>query len=185
MNWTALVPLKPQAERKSRLAERLSSCDRAQLSRDLFGHVAAVLASVPGIAKLVVLADQRPEGWSGGWLADGGAGLNAELQATPAARPLLVIHADLPMLTAGDVSALLAAAEAAGSAIAPDRHDSGTNALALADGAPFVFRFGADSFAKHRLQMPQAAVVRRPGLALDLDTPDDLDAAAALGWTDQ
>lgn len=182
MIWTALVPLKPQAERKSRLAERLDVAERATLSQRLFAHVASVLLSVDRIAEVIVLADCCPCGWTGGWVADHGQGLNAELQAAVPKRPLLVIHADLPLLMATDVTALLDGATATGFAIAPDRHGSGTNALALADMRPFEFRFGADSFALHRVQAVEAAIVRRAGLGLDLDTPGDLDAAVAAGW---
>ena len=187
MIWSALVPLKPAAERKSRLAEVLSGDERAMLSQRLFDHVATVLAAVPDVAIVTLLADRRPSGWSGGWsggwIADTGRGLNAELQAAAVARPLLVIHADLPLLSVADVEALLAAAEGSGCAIAPDRHGSGTNALALADARGFAFGFGAGSFARHRAQAADAAVVERLGLGLDLDTPDDLDAAAAAGWS--
>lgn len=185
MSWTAVIPLKRAAERKRRLAGRLSPTQRAALAARLFVDVAAELRRVPRLRNLVVLSPDVPERWMGGWVEDRGRGLNAELEAARdrlRAPRLLVIHADLPLLRAAEVEELLSAAEAAGLALAPDRHDTGTNALAIADGRPFAFRFGCESLARHLAQADGCCrVVRRPGLALDLDTPEDLDAALALG----
>ncbi|HLY57129.1 MAG TPA: 2-phospho-L-lactate guanylyltransferase, partial [Stellaceae bacterium] len=179
-------PLKPAAERKRRLAGRLDPDARAALGEQLFRHVVAVLGEVSAIGSVAVLSQERPIGWTGGWLEDRGRGLNGELEAARASlRPqrLVVIHADLPLLAAADVTALVAAAAEAGLAIAPDRHGTGTNALAIADGRDFPFRFGRDSFALHRAQAGgPGRVVSRSGLALDIDTPEDLDAAIAAGF---
>ena len=62
--------------------------------------------------------------------------------------------------------------------IAPDASEQATNALVLSPPDPDFFRFGPSSFAAH-LQAARARgatieTVRRPGLAFDLDTPDDL-----------
>lgn len=78
------------------------------------------------------------------------------------------------MLTEADVSALLAGASRAGIAIAPDRHGTGTNAVALRDDALFRFRFGPDSLRHHCEQVLDAAIVRTRGLAFDPDTLEDL-----------
>src|SRR3546814_18344636 len=68
--------------------------------------------------------------------------------------------------------------------LAPDRHGSGTNAIALMAAAPFEFAFGENSLALHRTTSGRrAAIVRRLGLSLDVDTPDDLDAAIAAGFS--
>ena len=60
-------------------------------------------------------------------------------------------------------------------AIAPDRLGTGTNGLALAPPGVIGFRFGTGSFAAHRAEAQAAgvepAIVARPGLAFDLDTP--------------
>ena len=55
-------------------------------------------------------------------------GLNTELQALEIAGQRLVIHADLPFVTANDVEALVVAVRGAG-ALAPDRHGVEVNAL--------------------------------------------------------
>jgi 2-phospho-L-lactate guanylyltransferase len=187
VNWTALVPLKPSGERKTRLAGRLSSVTRAELGQAMFEHVTAAIGKSPLVVRIILVSDSPVKGWSGGWHHDQGRGLNAELMAARAAIggvPLLVMHADLPLASTSDVEALLDAATQAGCAIAPDRHGAGTNALAIHDGRDFDFRFGPDSFSRHLAQTGgQGRVVERPGLALDVDTSDDLDAAIAAGFS--
>lgn len=96
---------------------------------------------------------------------------------------MLVIHGDLPFVSVEDIAVILAEA-GGGCAIAPDRQGSGTNAIALSDPTGFGFAFGPDSFARHLTAAKgQARVVARPGLGFDIDTPDDLDAAIAIGFT--
>ena len=182
-NWVAVVPLNASPARKSRLADALMPPARVAVSEQLFERTLGILGGVPGIARIVVLSPARPEDWNGEWIEDAGAGLNPALEAARAAlrgAKLLVVHADLPFLASDDVAALLAAGEG-GCAIAPDRHGTGTNALALAADCGLEFAFGPDSFARHRAQAPDAVVVARAGLGFDLDTPEDLAAARAMG----
>src|SRR3546814_10010019 len=96
-------------------------------------------------------------------MADGGRGLNPELEQARklVAGDLIVLHADLPLLTPGDVTALIEAASESGLAIAPDRHRTGTNGLALKASTRLEFSFGADSFRLHRLQRSDCMVVER------------------------
>lgn len=184
MRWTAVVPLKASGTRKTRLAEHLSDTRRRNLSQSMFDHVTKILREHPSIEEVCVISNECPPGWKGTWIADLGRGLNGELQAARnslADRNFLAIHADLPLLCAEDVTALLAAAETTGAAIAPDRHERGTNALALTQGRVVEFCFGNDSFARHLRQMPDCAIIVREGLGLDVDTPDDLNRANLAG----
>ena len=184
MRWTALVPMKQGAETKSRLAGVLDAPARKALAEAMAAHVVDRLREVEAIADIHLLAPAPAPGLDVAWLADGGAGLNAELAKASIALgegPLLVLHADLPLLQRDDVEALLTAARQAGAAIAPDRHGGGTNALAMARRDDAAFLFGSDSFARYCRHLPQAAIVRRPGLAFDLDTPDDLADARCAG----
>jgi 2-phospho-L-lactate guanylyltransferase len=118
-------------------------------------------------------------------LNDGGHGLNTEIASathTLGDTRVAVIHGDLPFLTVDDVSALLASGEN-GYGIAPDRHGSGTNAMALRDACGFSFGFGQNSFHYHSAQAKgRAQIIRRHGLAFDIDTADDLADAVAAGW---
>jgi 2-phospho-L-lactate guanylyltransferase len=180
MNWTVVVPLKQAGSRKTRLKQVLTDAERARLGQAWFAHVVDILDQVAG-SQLIVLSAERPAGWAGGWRRDEGRGLNSELQAAWGdldRAPIAIFHADLPLLRLEDAEALFEAAERSGCAIAPDRHGTGTNGLAIADGRRFRFAFGPMSFARHTAEAgAQHEVVERPGLALDVDTPDDLQAA--------
>lgn len=185
MNWTAVVPLKRGQERKTRLASALSLAAREALSDRMAAHVLSVLATTPGIVRVVCLSPRPFETLAVSWRADEGRGLNEELAAFRAAypaEPLVIVHGDLPLLRAEDVAALLAAARTRGAAIAPDRFDQGTNALALTPDATGLFAFGAGSFSAHRASIaPSPATMVREGLACDVDTPEDLDLAIRRG----
>ena len=117
-------------------------------------------------------------------LEDTQCGLNAALAlgcrhaADHGARSIVVLSSDLPNVTTGDVAALRASlGDTPGCAIAPDEQEQGTNALALTPPEPDFFRFGPDSFQAHleaaRARKLAVRILRRPGLALDLDTPED------------
>ncbi len=43
MSWTAIIPFKGSAERKTRLGSRLGTVERQWLSQGLFAHVVGVL----------------------------------------------------------------------------------------------------------------------------------------------
>ena len=187
--WHAVVPIKPAAERKSRLRGHLDLAAIEALTENMLDHVLDVLTRTRAIDAVTILAAQQHPGWTGGWLCDHSDGLNEALTlaARTVPRRLLIIHADLPGLGVADVDALVDGA-AQGSALAPDRHDHGTNALAIEDATAVPFAFGAGSFARHQNLLPGGHIVRRPGLALDIDLPADLDEAIRQGhlpsWSD-
>ena len=190
MTWTALVPLKGTSERKSRLASWLSPGERWQLTETMFRHVTSVLRTVPEIARIIVISDRCPEGWQEEWKIDLGRGLNQELEAVRAAikdSKLVILNADLPFLRMTEVNDLLAGTltgAGGGCAIAPDRHDTGTNALALGSGSSFRLSFGVDSFNRHREQGGSTmAVIKQFGLAFDVDTLEDYKLAIAYGMS--
>lgn len=176
MNWTAIIPFKG-ADRKSRLASLFSPAQRRQLSQRMFEHVRDVLTVCGEVDETLLLSDVLIEGWEREFVRDEGRGLNAELAAlvgSRPARPTLIVHADLPLLLPADVSSLLAQAEEASCALAPDRHSEGTNALALVAPSGFTFQFGQNSFALHmRASRTSAGIVAKTGLSFDIDTPDD------------
>lgn len=184
MSWTAVIPLKLDVERKSRLASRLSQEERRRLSDQMAGIVMECVEASTSVGRMILLSPiVAPGTWE--WRRDEGRGLNAELTALRGdlyGTSMLVVHGDLPLLAPGDLDALVAAADN-GCALAPDRHGSGTNALALREGFPLAFAFGENSCALHRASTgDRAGIVRRTGLMIDVDTPEDLDAAIAAGF---
>ena len=91
---------------------------------------------------------------------------------------MLVIPCDLPLLAADDLRYLVDCASAQAVALAPDRFKQGTNGICLPSASPFEFAFGPGSYQRHRSSIERlhlrAVDVERPGLAFDVDTPDDL-----------
>jgi 2-phospho-L-lactate guanylyltransferase len=186
-----VVPIKPLAEAKSRLAPLLDAGARRELVLDLLRHTLEVLAAVEGLAGVLVVSSDpvvidTARLYGVDVLRESASpGLNASL--TRAVRylrardveALLVLPGDLPRLCPGNVTALVDACPAApGLVVAPDNAERGTNALLLNPLDLIPFSFGPNSFARHRaLARTSGAtvcVVRDPGLAFDLDRPEDL-----------
>ena len=189
MTTRVIVPHRGLDAAKSRLAPVLSPDERGELAAHLLRRVLRIgRQAVPDVVVISPSADldDLVQGSGAHLLVQRGMGLNAGLeQARDVAieagvETLVVLHGDLPELDVADVQALEAAVPLGGGvAIAPDRAGSGTNGLALRPPHAIPFRFGAGSFAAHREAAESSgtkfAIVRRPGLAFDLDTPDDLD----------
>lgn len=187
----AVVPVKARVECKSRLAGRLGDEARLALVRRMLEQVLGALGTAPSIDRIAVVSPERdtvpPEI---PLLGDAGRGLNEALQdaartlAGEGAGELVVLPADLPLVTAGDIEALVREGRRSGFAIASDAPGSGTNALYLGPATGFRFRFGPGSRRRHvaealRLGL-RPAIVRARGLEFDVDSIDDLARLEAL-----
>ncbi|HEY8286383.1 MAG TPA: 2-phospho-L-lactate guanylyltransferase [Chloroflexota bacterium] len=110
----------------------------------------------------------------------------AEVAIRGGATALLILHADLLLISAGAIDEMVGALpEGPGLVLAPDRHFTGTNALLMRPPMAIPFLFGSGSFAAHQamaetLHVP-IVVHESPSLAGDLDTPDDLDYLSRFG----
>jgi 2-phospho-L-lactate guanylyltransferase len=184
----AIIPVKPFTLGKSRLAAVLDDQARATLSRRLFNHVFATAIAVLGAGRVAVVTSDA--GLSAAIEARGAYGvidpgeLNAALgracrfameRGAPA---IMVLPSDLPFLSEDDITALVSAlAPAPSVVIAPDAAEQATNALVLSPPDSDFFRFGPSSFAAHAAAAHAGnatiEIVRRLGLAFDLDTPED------------
>jgi 2-phospho-L-lactate guanylyltransferase len=181
-----LVPVKALAEAKGRLAPEVGPLQRRLLAIAMFEDVIAALQAVPGLERPVVVSPDR-EVWR---RADamgcrvveeppGTGDLNGALAAAAARANglgLLVVAADLPLASAAGLERVLAAATAP-VAVVPSHEGSGTNVLAWRDPLSFAPSFGPASAARH-LAVLGAVRVDEPGLALDVDTADDLRLVA-------
>jgi 2-phospho-L-lactate guanylyltransferase len=188
MTTRVIVPHRGLDASKSRLSPVLSPDERGDLAAHLLRRVLRIARrAVPDVVVISPSADlgELVEADGARLLVQRGMGLNAGLdQAREAAvaegvETLVVLHGDLPELDVPDVQALIGAVPPEGGvAIAPDRGGSGTNGLALRPPGVIPFRFGVGSLAAHREAARTAGasimIVERPGLAFDLDTPDDL-----------
>ncbi len=191
MGVWAIVPVKPLRRGKSRLAPVLSVNERAALNRRLLVHTLEVLAQVEAIEQVLVVS--RDTGalalarqYGARTLQErGDSQLNLALRHATGflqayrVGAVMVLPADLPLLSPEDVQALVAAlGDPPAVVLAPDRHEEGTNALLMAPPGVIRYRYGPGSFARHRQEAEEAGVrltiVRRPALAWDLDWPEDL-----------
>lgn len=196
MSVWAIIPVKQPDAAKGRLAGALSEAERGNLARAMLAHVLDAVSKADHVDRAVLLGPSRLGASEElPLLPDPGLGLNPALQtaldhvARQGASRMIVLFADLPLLTTQEVQ-LLAAAPEGEVAIAPDRHGTGTNALSLPlpEAGGFTFAFGPDSFALHNEEAERLGlrleVIHSRGLASDVDEPADLaDAAGLIGGT--
>jgi len=194
LTWSVVIPVKVLALAKSRLAG-LENADRRALALAMaVDTVAAAVACRLVGAVVVVTDDQAVTGEVASLgavtIADSpGAGLNRALLtgAEHAASRwpgygLAALLADLPALSAPELTAALTAASAVAQAYMADAAGSGTTLYTARPGTAFSPRFGPGSRARHR--QAGATELDAPadsGLRQDVDTVADLCSAAAIG----
>ncbi|MFW5714554.1 MAG: 2-phospho-L-lactate guanylyltransferase, partial [Brevefilum sp.] len=93
---------------------------------------------------------------------------------------VLIVPADLPLLTPGDVLNFLEdQTEPPMIVITPDRRRQGTNMLLINPPDLLNFSFGEDSFSRHcslaESRGARVIVHENENIALDLDVPEDYD----------
>jgi 2-phospho-L-lactate guanylyltransferase len=100
----------------------------------------------------------------------------------------LVVPADIPLIDHYELQKIADAAPARGAVLVPDAARRGTNAAWRAPSDLFPLRFGNDSFQPHLAAAKATglpcAVMELPGIARDVDRPEDLqELAQANGET--
>ena len=197
MTLWAIVPVKPLRRGKSRLAGLLSEDERTELNRKLLQHTLKTLCDLKELEEVLVIS-RDPQALT---LArncgartvreDGQPELNTALKRATviaqiyATRGVLVLPADLPLITREDVLTLIDHAnDPPVVVIAPDRHNTGTNALLMSPSGLIEYDFGPNSFQRHCQQVEETGarleVVNLPNLGLDLDFPEDLELIRKL-----
>lgn len=190
-----LIPVKNLSEAKQRLSPVLTPEERLALAQamceDVLEEIArwwkrpdvAVVTGDPFARDLAlrlqfeVIADPANPGETG-----------AIEMATSAcrdrgARSTLVIPADIPLIESAELEQIVDAAPPGGAVLVPDAAGRGTNAALRAPADLFPLRFGNDSFRPHLAAakatgMP-CIVLELPGIARDIDRPEDLQEVAA------
>lgn len=191
MTIWAIVPVKPLRRGKSRLAGVFSEEERTDLNRYLLENTVSTLKNIPEIEHvLVVSRDQAALALARDLgartvLENGAPHLNVALERativaqTYETRGVLILPADLPLITPEDVKMMLErATDPPVVVVSPDRHNKGTNALLVCPAGLIEYHYGQDSFMKH-CELARAAGARLeicelPSLTLDIDVPDDL-----------
>jgi 2-phospho-L-lactate/phosphoenolpyruvate guanylyltransferase len=182
-----VIPVKRLDEAKSRLAGLLDEEHRRTLMRELLDRVAA--AAREAACGRIWLATSDPSGpaiaadLGVDVVSDGGLAWNqglehARQQLEPQPDAVLYLAGDLPLLTAEEVRELASAAPPRGVVIGRAR-DGGTNALLVSPADALTPRFGEHgSAAVHRYAALaaelQVVILDLPGVALDVDTPQDI-----------
>lgn len=191
MTLWAIVPVKPLRRGKSRLSGVLSQEERTNLNRHLLVHTIDTLSAIPEIEHVLVisrdpgaLALARDHG-ARTVQENGAPKLNIALTRATivarnhATRGVLIVPADLPLITPEDVHAMLERSKNPPVVVvAPDRHNRGTNALLVCPAGLIEYDFGPDSFQRHCQQAQEVGahleICELPSLALDVDLPEDL-----------
>ncbi len=192
--------MKPLAQAKTRLSPELSESQRVALGRNLLRRVLRAvlrpmkdLSEAPPVEEAWVVGGdpivRRIAGEEGArWSEDQGADINDTLwrafqEAADSGKAALYLPGDLPFLGPKDVyNTVVASGRLKNLALAPDRQRGGTNGILVPPSLsqPFRPQLGPDSFRSHLAQASSlgipVAICYSPGLALDLDTLEDVEA---------
>jgi 2-phospho-L-lactate guanylyltransferase len=196
----AVVPVKETAEAKQRLAALVPAHLRAGLALSMLEDVLDVLAAVRTLAGIVVMtadaAAAEIAARRGARIVEEAArdghtaaiAAAAKILAAERRGGMLQVPADIPLVSAQDVTTLLDRHRLAPSfTIVPAHDERGSNALIVSPPDAVSLTFGDDSFHPHlaaaRRHGIDPQVVKLPGIGLDIDTPEDLRAFARLNST--
>jgi 2-phospho-L-lactate guanylyltransferase len=195
----AVLPIKSLTNVKTRLATALLPSERIELFRFMMHDVFSALMEVEEIERTVVVT-RDPEvrdiatrfnavileeasnddhtaavGRASQWLVSRGA--NCFLQ----------VPADIPGVTARELNNVLTVHRAKprpAFTISPSHDYGGSNCVVCSPPAVIELSFGEDSFRRHvrdaRAAGVELSIVHQPGIALDIDYPQDLVNFMAL-----
>lgn len=193
-----LVPVKNLTQAKQRLSPVLSPEERFALARAMCEDVlealsrwrkrpaVAVVTSDPFAREVASRFDFEVVGDD-----DNFGETNAIEMATAVCRErgatsTLVVPADIPLIESAELQKIADAAPSGGAVLVPDAARRGTNAAWRSPSDLFPLRFGNDSFLPHLAAAKATGlpcvVLELPGIARDVDRPEDLcEVAAASG----
>lgn len=189
--WAA-VPVKEFAGAKQRLSPLLTPEQRQALAAAMVEDVLAALAEAPLAGIMVntldpiatelarrygarVVTQGARDGHTGAVMA------MARILAAEGQAAMLTVPGDIPRVTAAEIAAVVEARKPAPSlTIVPAHDERGSNAVLCSPPLVMPLRFGDDSFLPHlaaaRALGVEATIVKLPGIALDIDQPEDVHA---------
>ncbi|HEX2058564.1 MAG TPA: 2-phospho-L-lactate guanylyltransferase [Actinomycetota bacterium] len=188
-----LLPVKALARAKSRLAPDFDDVQRRAVAGALLDDALALCTSVEFLQWWVVSEDDdvlaRASDAGLKTVADPGTGLNDAVAAgvrealAAGAASLTVIPCDVPLAYRGDLVDLLDTGATSEIVLVPSGDDGGTNALFLSPPDLIEPSFGTGSLQRHialaERHRYRCSILSLPRLALDVDTPADVDAFLA------
>jgi 2-phospho-L-lactate guanylyltransferase len=198
--WSVVIPVKVLTQAKSRLA-RLGGERRAGLALAMAADTVTAVLACAAAARVIVITDDQVVGDALRALgaevipdpvlpeAGAGGGLNGALRhGADYARSrwpgsgVAALFADLPAVRPAEIAAALDAARQWPTAFVADAAGDGTTLYTARPGAGFQPSFGLASRSRHAsggaVELDLAGI---DGLRRDVDTPEDLQAAAAIG----
>jgi 2-phospho-L-lactate guanylyltransferase len=193
MTW-ALLPLKDLSRSKTRLSGVLAPHERRALTQAMVEDVLEALIQCRQLQGVLLVSDDPcaqllaprygVDTVSESQLAS--AGLNGAVRAGTAylaergVSDVMVLHGDIPLLSAVELDSLLAHYKGAGNDIllGSDEAGTGTNVMVFPVSRPPQFSYGVGSLQAHQHSALalglEVQVMQRPGAALDVDSPADL-----------
>jgi 2-phospho-L-lactate guanylyltransferase len=193
MSHWALIPIKGFDRGKSRLSEVLAPRERAQLARDLFGHVVRVLRASPAIDGIAAVSDSpeaREHAKRLGVVALSDAtdseGLAEVVDSAlrdlerRGATSVVICMSDLPDLTVQDIANVARALDESDVVLVPDLLQRGTNVIAVKPPTGLPSCLGhEDSLRRHHARARElgltVSVQLSSGIGFDVDSPGDLE----------
>jgi 2-phospho-L-lactate/phosphoenolpyruvate guanylyltransferase len=191
-----LIPVKNLSAAKQRLAPILDQPSRTKLAQAMLHDVlsaanvwagrqqVAVVTSDPYAVSLAseygfeIIPDPDNPGETGAIEMATRICLERGVEST------LVIPADIPLIQAWELQEILKYAPAEGSVLVPAADGRGTNAAFRRPANLFPLRFGNDSFKPHHAAAQAigqpCVVLHLPGIAVDVDNPEDLQQLLSL-----
>jgi 2-phospho-L-lactate/phosphoenolpyruvate guanylyltransferase len=196
-----LVPVKNLSNAKQRLAALLDQPSRTKLAQAMLADVANALhewkksteltpseirfvTSDPYAVKLAaelefeIIPDRENPGETGAIEMATRVCVERGMSFT------LVIPADIPLIQAWELEEIIQKAPAEGSVLVPAGDRRGTNAAFRRPADLFPLRFGNDSFKPHHAAAQATGkpcvVLQLPGIAVDVDNPEDLQRLISL-----
>jgi 2-phospho-L-lactate guanylyltransferase len=188
MSVFAIIPVKTLLKSKTRLSLLLDQKERQAFTLVMLEDV---LKAVKGslVWKTVVISsdpavEKLTKNFGAVYLAEKNQGLNQAIeQATEwcvqnNAESVLVLPADIPLITLGDVRHIVKLACEKPSIVISPSQNGGTNALLQKPPNLINPCFGPNSFSKHKTRALQKKIPTRvyksETVALDIDSPKDL-----------
>ena len=190
MTYRALIPVKALGEAKSRLARHLTLTQRKNLVLDMLHHVIYVLHQSNILEQITVVSPdthvlEYAQTWGARALIEELPGHNAALHVAAlqeqeaGTTALLTIAADLPLLQSSDICALIERSMRYPVVLAASCDGTGTNAILVRPPLALPYLFGANSLQRYVQAAKEwqldSNIYKSDGLALDIDTIDDLN----------
>lgn len=193
-----LIPMKELAQAKMRLADVLDARQRSELALAMLTDVISACIDSGCFDEIAVIGNDSEVAWH---VREMGAkplaepatltGLNASLTfgqrylaRRVAVDELLILPADIPLIRAEDVQAVVGALTSgdARRVVLVRSRDNGTNALGLRPPEAIDMHFGRNSADAHRAAAEAAGIeiveIESERLAFDVDAPEDVTELA-------